>query len=290
MFKNSVINIEISDDIEQSLIFAKSNGFEAIEIHSAWGKNIETMNKDELKKLNRMVKKHALKVSCISSTLFLRCFLDNRTETVPEIRAFQTISGDYTFHLKSLIHAFHAADILGAPIIRVFGFQKEPELIEETFSLAVERFLLPAEMAKKAGFILAMENCPFTSFGWGKNAARLVKKVDSKNLRLLWDPAGGVRAGEPDCIQAMSTIIPLLAHVHAKDFLPNSNNGGRYLKLGQGIVPWNIILQELVNKKYEGAISLEPHFRGSDGSKTSAILESQIALQEIISNLAYPNK
>jgi sugar phosphate isomerase/epimerase len=135
-----------------------------------------------------------------------------------------------------------------------------------------------------------MENCPYTSFGWGKNAVRLVQLIDSPAFRLLWDPAGGVRAGEPDCIQAIQAIMPLLAHMHGRDILPTSDGKGRYLAIGQGVVPWKIIFQELINQKYEGAISIEPHFLGSDGSKAGAVLESRNAMQEILSTLVHPEE
>ena len=285
MFKNSVINIEISSDIEQSLEFAQSNGFESIEIHSAWGKNVEFMDTDELSRLDSLVKAHGLKVSCLSSTLFLRCFLDDRLGVAPEVRGFDAIPGDYNFHLRALQRAIQAAEILDAPLIRVFGFKKEAETTDKVFEMAAEKFRKPAEMAKGAGKVLALENCPHTSFGWGVNAARLVSMIDSPHLRMLWDPAGAVRAGEPDCIQAMADIIPLLAHVHAKDIQPDSDAEKRYLCIGKGVVPWHIIFKELIKQKYEGAISLETHFLGSDGLKPSAVLESRNAMLKMISTL-----
>ena len=286
MFKSSVINIEISNDIEQSLEFAQANGFESIEIHSAWNKNIEFMEKDELSLLDRLVKAHGLKVSCLSSTLFLRCFLDDRLDVVPEVRGFNAIPGDYNFHLRALKQAFQAAEILGAPVLRIFGFKKEDETTDEVFEMAAEKLRKPAEMAKDAGKILALENCPHTSFGWGVNTARLVNMVNLPNLRMLWDPAGAVRAGEPDCIQAMPDIIPLLAHVHAKDIQPDSEADKRYMCIGKGVVPWPVIFRELIKQNYEGAISLETHFLGKDGLKSSAVLESRDAMLEMLSKFA----
>lgn len=282
MFKSSVINIEISDDIEKSLEFAQSNGFESIEIHSAWGTNVEFMDMEELERLNKLVKAHGLNVSCLSSTLFLRCFLDDRLGAAPEVGGFNAIPGDYNFHIRALQRAFQAAEVLGAPLVRIFGFKKEDQTTDEVFTMAAEKFRKPAEMAQQAGITLALENCPHTSFGWGVNAARLVKMIDSPALRMLWDPAGAVRAGEPDCIQAMSDIIPLLAHVHAKDIQPALEGEKRYLRIGQGVVPWRIIFQELIKQNYEGAISLETHFVGSDGLKTSAVLESRDAMREML--------
>ncbi len=207
MFTNSVINIEISNDIEQSLDFAKLNGFEAIEIHSAWDKNVEFMDTNELSRLANLVKKYELKVSCLSSTLFLRCFLDDHLGLAPDVHGFNAIIGDYRFHLRALERALQAAEILNAQFIRIFGFKKEIDITDEVFEIAAEKLRKPAEIARDAGKVLVLENCPHTSFGWGENAARLINMIDSPNLRMLWDPAGAVRAGEPDCIQAMPDIL-----------------------------------------------------------------------------------
>ena len=288
MFNTSVINSEISNDIEQSLKFAQSMGFDAIEIHSAWGKNIETLDISEMRKLKQLVKSYNLKVSCISSTLFLRCFLDNHFELVPEVMGLQTISGDYNFHLNALQQAFIASEILEAPIIRVFGFQKENKLTEETFTMAAEKFRIPVAQAKEAGITLALENCPHTSFGWGKNAAKLVQLINSPAFRLLWDPANGVRAGEVDCIQSLPTIIPLLALVHAKDILQLPDGDFKYLAVGQGAVPWKVIFHELKKNKYEGMVSIETHFIDNDGSNAGAVKESFTSMNKILSTLSLP--
>jgi sugar phosphate isomerase/epimerase len=285
MFKNSVINIEISNDIDQSLAFAQSNGFESIEIHSAWDKNIELMDVDELSRLDGLVKAHGLKVSCLSSTLFLRCFLDDHLGIAPGVHGLNAVIGDYRFHLRALERALQAAEILDAPLIRVFGFKKEAVTTQAVFEMAAERFRKPAEMAKAAGKVLALENCPHTSFGWGVNAAKLVSMVDSPGLRLLWDPAGALRAGEPDCIQAMPDIIPLLAHVHAKDIQPDAEADKRYMCIGEGVVPWPTIFQELLDQHYQGAVSLETHYLGKDGKKSSAVLESRNAMQKMLAAL-----
>lgn len=285
MFKNSVINIEISNDIEQSLEFARSNGFDMIEIHSAWDKNVEDLDMEELSRLDSLIKTHGLKVSCLSSTLFLRCFLDDRLEPATEIKGLKAIVGDYQFHLRALERALKAAEVLDAPLIRVFGFKKEEEITDEVFEMAAEKFRKPTEMAKEAGKVLVLENCPHTSFGWGLNAVRLLKLINSPNLRLLWDPAGAVRAGELNCIQAISDIIPLLAHMHAKDIQPDLESDKRYMCIGKGVVPWSTIFKELIYKNYEGAISLETHFLGKDGLKASAVLESRDAMKNMLATI-----
>lgn len=285
MFQTSVINIEISKDIELSLEIAHNLGINQIEIHSAWGKNIECLEENELKKLKKLVDKYGMSVPCISSTLFLRTFLDGRDNEAPEVGGFPAISGDYNCHLEKLQQAFRAAEILESSLIRVFGFQEADELNENTFALAAEKFSMPAKQAQEAGYTLVMENCPHTSFGWGKNAAKLVRMVNLPAFRLLWDPAGGIRAGEPDCIQSMPEIMPLIAHVHAKDILMLPDGGREYLAVGKGQVPWRTILKALIEQHYSGAISLEPHYLGEDGTKSGAVRETLDGMEEILSSL-----
>lgn len=280
MYQTGVINLETGLEIEQALDFTQSLGLDQIEIHSAWGTHVEALEREELVKLREMVKARALHVSCISSTLFLRCFLDDQPEGAPEIRGFPAISGNYPQQMQALNQAFVAAEILQAPLVRVFGFHKQ-EPTPETFSAAAEKFRPPAEAARMAGITLVLENCPHTSFGWGVNAARLVQMVDSPAFRLLWDPAGAVRAGEPDCLQALPEIMSVMAHMHAKDILVLPDGGRQYLAPGRGDLPWGVILREILRQEYRGVISLEPHYTGPDGTKAGAVRESYEALQQI---------
>lgn len=283
MFSTSVINTEIGDNIEQSLKFAQANNFDAIEIQAVWGKHIETVEKDDLNKLRELVNAYELKVSCISTTLFLRSYLGDCQRIAPEIKGLPAFAGNHDAHIKGLQQAILAAQILEAPSIRVFGFQKEAVLTEETFIQTAEKLQTPIELAKKAGITLAIENCPFSPFAWGINVVKLIQMIDSPAFRLLWDPANSVRAGEPDCLQAIEDIIPLVAHVHAKDVLMLPDGGRRYLPIGQGGVPWKTIFQKLISSNYDGAISLEPHFIDKNGSKTGAVKESLIAMKSVLS-------
>lgn len=287
MIDISVINSEISDDIEYSLKFTQDLGINQVEIHRAFGKNIENINEDEAKQLNGLLTKYDLQVSCLSSTLFLRTYIDGREDEAPEIKGFTAAPGNFKTHMDRLPHIFRIAEILDTPFIRVFGFQKISEFNDVVFAHAVDRFSQPAKIARDAGYTLVMENCPHTNFGWGANAAKLVKAVNSPAFRLLWDPAGGVRAGEPDCIAAISEILPLTTHLHAKDIHILPGGGREYLAVGQGQVPWTTIMQELKKHNYSGAISLEPHYKGQDGTNAGAVIESYKGLDQIIQSI-YP--
>lgn len=281
LFKFSVINIEVSKNIKTALEFASSNGFEYIELHSAWGKNIETLSKGEILKLKQLIISYGLKVSCISSTIFLRCFLDDRNLVAPEIKGFDSISGNYDDHIKYLINAILAAEMLDAPIVRVFGFQKEPLINIQLLNKVVEKFEKPSKLAKEAGLILALENCPHTSFGKVDDAVKLIELIDSSSVRLLWDPANSLAAGAMAGYQNISSLLPFLAIIHVKDFILNSEGKRIYVPAGEGELKWDGIIQHLKNTNFSGFLSFEPHFRGKDGSKASAILESKSSMQKI---------
>jgi sugar phosphate isomerase/epimerase len=107
--------------------------------------------------------------------------------------------------------------------------------------------------------------------------------LDSEWLQILWDPAGSVRAGEPDHLAAYSQLRPYLGHVHAKDIRidPTLEAGRAYVPIGQGMIQWPRILEWLIDDGYEGWISLEPHHVGPDGRKETAARASFSGLLEI---------
>ena len=111
--------------------------------------------------------------------------------------------------------------------------------------------------------------------------------VDSPWLKMLWDPCSGLRAGEPDILAPFPAIQPHLVHVHAKDILvdPALKRGRRYVPIGQGQLPWPQLLSLLLESGYTGAISLEPHHLGPDGTRESAARESVLGMQAVINKV-----
>jgi len=132
MYKLGVITDQVSMDFEESLRFIKDLGLEYIEIHALWNKNIEELSDEEVAEAKRLVKKYDLKVSLISSTLFLQCHLDESDKGFESIDDyFITISGDYNTHLKALQRCIELCDIFDSDKLRTFGFIQEKEYDDE---------------------------------------------------------------------------------------------------------------------------------------------------------------
>jgi len=273
MLRLGAIANELSPSTERAFTLAQEWGLSEIELHTVWEKNIEMLNDEEIGRLKDLLHKHQLHLCCLSSTVFLRCHLDDRDEPIEWHTSFRSINGHYAEHLHALERCLAIATVLEAPLVRIFGFWRTGPTLEETFQEAAERIRPGIRMAEAAGIPLALENCPHTYFDWGRRAARLLEIVDSPWLQLLWDPCNALRSDEPDYLEAYGVVRQRLAHVHAKDVRidPDLDQGRVYTPIGQGQVEWREILDCLERDHYEGVVSLEPHHVGPDGTlETSA--------------------
>ncbi len=159
MFKLGIITNSISQDIVHALDVAKQLGIRHVEIHSLWGKSIENLSDQEIRQVKEFITDRELEVSCVSSTVFLRCRLRPGEKIVWET-SFISSEGDYAAHIKMLKRAIEMADILETPLIRCFGFWKEDEMTASSWQEIVQKFQEPVRMVEEAGMTLALENCP----------------------------------------------------------------------------------------------------------------------------------
>ena len=183
MYKIGAITDQVSMDFEESLKFIKKLGLEYIEIHALWDKNIEELTDEEVSEVKRLVKKYGLKVSLVSSTLFLQCPLDESDKKYGPIDDyFITIYGDYDLHIKALERCIELCDIFNTDKIRTFGFLKDKELDDDNAVARIkEKLARPIEMAERAGLMLVLENCPHTYLQFGSLTKRVIEDIGSKS-------------------------------------------------------------------------------------------------------------
>jgi L-ribulose-5-phosphate 3-epimerase len=291
MFQLSAINSEISTDLNRALAIAKDFGLQSIEIHTIGGECVETLHPDEIQGLKKTLNRHGMRVCCIASTMFLRCPLEDH-DPIPDPINYQSIGGNYGDHLTALENALSIANELNAPQVRIFGFVRRGPTTEQVHQRIIERLDKPIRMAQAAGVRLVLETCPHTYLDWGVRAAYFANMVDSPWLKILWDPAGPIRAGEQDYMAPYPQLRPYLGHVHAKDILidPTFEGGRAYVPVGQGMIQWTQILGRLAEDGYDGWISLEPHHVGPDGSEESAARASFKSLDGIYQSLRKVNQ
>jgi len=292
MFKVGIITDEVSMDFEYALRVIKEWEVKYIEIHSLWNKTVENLNEREVERAKRLIKKYQVIVSNISSTCFLFCPLSDAEELrhMRNIREdFIAVWGDYSEHLSYLKRSIKLAQMFETNLVRIFGFRRmnpSRQLDERILNKIVDKLREPAKIAEQSGITLILENCPFTYLGEGRLTSKILKKLNSKNIKLLWDPANVLAAGGEPYPNDYQFVKNHLVHLHIKDVVVDKANGQiKKVPVGKGSMNYREILQGLYQDEYQGVVSLETGCKGEDGSRKSGIKESLIQLREIMSGL-----
>jgi sugar phosphate isomerase/epimerase len=284
MFKTGIITDQVSMDFEESLKAIREFKIEYIEIHALWWKNIEELTDDELSTVKKLIDKYELKVSNISSTCFLQCDLDDDSKI--EIKAFDdyfiTVFGDYEQHLKYLEKCIKCCHIFGTDKLRIFGFRKLKKYSNKIIDQIVNKLEKPVNIAKKQGITLILENCPWTYLPNGKLSSEVVKKIDSPNLKVLWDPGNAFVSGTEPYPNDYLKVKDYLGHIHAKDF--KRNNKEHTQIFGEGDINYQDLIGSLIESDFQGVLSLEPEHESKIGGRIESCRQCVFGLRDIFKN------
>lgn len=282
MFKTSIITDQVSMDFEYALQYIKKLGVEYVEIHALWDKNIEELTDEEISKAKDIVKKYNMKVSLISSTIFLQSHLiENDVEFKPLDDYFITIAGNYDFHIQALKKCIRLCEIFETNKLRTFGFMEEEKIAEEKLiGLIKEKLAVPVELTKKAGLELLIENCPHSYLPTGRLSGKLIKEIESDNLFALWDPGNALRAGGRPYPEDYESIKDSVKYVHIKDV--NSDKNPQMVPVGEGIIEYDKIFRRLLDDGFTGYISLEPEYVDAVGGRPEGCRKSLQGVRRIL--------
>jgi L-ribulose-5-phosphate 3-epimerase len=285
MFSIGVITDQVSMDFEKALQFIEDLGLEYIEIHALWDKNIEVLNEEEVSRAHRLIQKYGMKVSLISSTLFLQCHLEeNGKEFGPIDDYFITIAGGYDFHLSALKRCIELCRIFETDKIRTFGFIEEQTLDQRTaIQKVTEKLRGPVKIAEEAGVTLLLENCPHTYLQYGAGSVQVIQALNSKRFKALWDPANTLRAEGKPFPDDYRAIRGNIEHVHFKDL--SFEGAPHMVPLGEGMMDYRGIVGSLLEDHYSGTISLEPEYVADPGGRPEGVRRAYQGLRNILEEL-----
>ena len=247
MFKLSVITDEVSQDLEVASKFAESFDLNGIEIRNAWGKPPQNLL-GESDKIKGLLRKYELEVSAIASPFF---------------KADLSSSAEYARHLGILKDCIELAKTLDTNIIRGFTFWRNGSL-EDHIDEIVEKFQKPLEILEAEGMILGIENEPSTYVGNGRELSQFLSRIESKNVKALWDPGNDIwdPSGEVPYLDGYSYVRGKIIHVHIKDGVRKGEKGKhQFVPFGEGEVDYRGQLKALKDDGYTGYLSLETHWR-----------------------------
>jgi L-ribulose-5-phosphate 3-epimerase len=189
------ITDEFSPDPEIAAAAMRAAGLETAELRVLWGRNILDLNDIELDRALAIFSKQGLAIDSIASPLF-KCVLPG---DAPLDRRFErdvfNAAYDFADQARLTNRAFDIAHRCGAGIVRVFSFWRtaQPETV---FERVVDLLMDLAEQASDADLTIGLENEHACNIATTREAARVLAALDHPNLKIVWDPANALVAGE----------------------------------------------------------------------------------------------
>jgi sugar phosphate isomerase/epimerase len=254
----SAITDEIAPELARALDVCEELGLDGVELRTLDGIQIVDRAEDELASIRAELDRRGMTVSAVASP-FLKC---DRGEDQADV----------------LARAVRAAAVVGAPIVRAFGFWREPDPAAALPELG--RALREAAAGvHEAGLTLALENEHECNVATAAEARAALAAAGARELRLIWDPgnAAMLDPGAWHGTGGLEAIVDRVAHVHLKDVTP----AGEWTRIGDGIVDFRSQLACLAAAGYDGWLSFETHYaRGGNGEL--ATRECVAALREML--------
>jgi sugar phosphate isomerase/epimerase len=263
----AAITDEFSPDIATAARSMAELGMRGAELRMVFGKNIVNLTDEEVDRASGIVRDHGLEIISLASPL-LKCVL-------PEGPDVDTRFGQDVFAAAATLadqprlaaRAFEIAGRTSARIIRVFSYWRTVEP-EACFARIVAALGELAEQASRHGVIIGLENEHACNISTGAETGRLMRALDHPNLKVVWDPANALVAGEQRPYPDGYAQIPggRIAHVHAKDCRVMDHQV-TWMPIGEGAIDWKGQVAALVRDGYAGWVSLETHWPGPGGDK-----------------------
>jgi sugar phosphate isomerase/epimerase len=230
---------EIDADPRVQCAVMRALGASHIEVRSAWGTNIVDLSEEQLAELASVLDEAGLKVSAIASPI-------GKVDVALPVE----------HEVERLGRALRAAEVLGAPYIRIFSFYYEGKSPEEVRDAVIERMTALVRRAEGTGVTLVHENEKDIFGDIPERVSDIVESVGSPSLRLAWDPANFVQVGVKPFTEGYELLRPHVAYLQVKDALFAD---GRVVPAGEGDGEVLATVEALRDSGYTGFASLEPH-------------------------------
>lgn len=271
--KPCIVTDQISQDFQLACSIISEQGINHVEIHTLWGKTIELLDDDQIRKAKSFLDFYDLKVDCLASTFFLMTPLypdDILKDFNPK---FNILRSDYDSQLDILKRTILTAKTLGCSRLRIFPFYAPVNRLilgtPKDIETMCERLMPAVRLAQEAGITLLLENCYHSHLPKGLLTLELVRRIDSPHLKLLYNPANSYRASkeriplgyrEAAPVEELKAMLPWVDHLHFKDYhyVEGLNQPYQHAPLGKGEVPYPQLLSMLKEAGYMGSLSCEP--------------------------------
>jgi len=253
-------------DLARALQAMMDTGMAGVELRMVYGKNIMNLSDGELETARAEAAAKGLEVVSIASPL-LKCVLPD-SPAVDERFQHDIFASQHTFEDQPALarKALRIARMMGARIVRVFSYWRTVAP-ERCFERIVEALRGLADQARQEDLIIGLENEHACNIATAAEAARVLQALDHPNLKLVWDPANALCAGENPFPSGYRRLdASRIVHVHAKDCRMEGHKP-LWGPLGTQTVDWKGQIEALLADGYAGYIHLETHWSGPGDNK-----------------------
>ncbi len=253
-------------DLDAALKPMHSIGMTGAELRVVFGKNIMDLTDEEVTRATDMCGAKKVSILGIASPI-LKCVLPGGPAVDTRFQQ-DSFNAKYTFddQQRLLDRAFRLCEMTGAKMIRVFSYWRT---VEPTacFDAVVEALDGLAKQGAKQGVTIGIENEHACQIGTAAESRAILDAVAHENLKLVWDPANALVAGEDPFPHGYGLLpVDRIAHVHVKDCHMDGHTP-IWGPVGTRHVDWKGQIAALVADGYRGYLSLETHWPGPDGDK-----------------------
>jgi len=218
---------------------------------------------------------------CSSSIIaeIKQCAQDNHIDIIcltPYNSHFNSLDEDVRQkEIEAIKKVIGYCDYLGARYIRIYGGNLEAgdtENIETKRKKLIESLRHLGDLAAEKGVTLVVENHFNTMTVSAKDSAALIRDVNHKAVRILYDQANLTFTENEDYEEAIRIQQQYVSHIHVKDLVfqegkafassdvarPNEDERNVHTRIvGEGIIKWSEILKMVKKQGYDGWLSLE---------------------------------
>jgi len=238
-----IVSDEVSAIFREAVGLAKNWGVSLFELRCLRTGRIPNVDRSDIHEVLDIVGSGKIKITALSPGIFKH-----------------SVSQQYEIEheLDTVLPATIAlAKELGAPLIIVFGFIREPNEPTGNFGKAVEYMSKAVHIAEQHDVRIAIENEPGFWCDTGSATARFVKCAGSKALGVNWDPANAVGTGERPFPEGYRAIKDFVFNIHVKDTRENALV--RCVPVGEGVVNWREQLRALSKDTALRHVTIETH-------------------------------
>jgi sugar phosphate isomerase/epimerase len=289
--KIGAITNHISEDLEYSLKVLRELKLTYAEFCGAWNLSAGCHDDAQTEEIVRLISASECPVSAVSPRSF---YMLPVLTTEPTDEGFQQ-------DLDAFRRSIALAKRLGTKLVRAMPFQRPPVIFG---AHGAERFLAnqnrawpkllklyedPLRIAEESDIVIAVETGFDTMLSSCSLAARMVREMGSKHLRIMLDTGNNLYSTEIPYPEAYDQIREYLVHIQLKDARVDVKNGTvEFCALGDGdmaeyLVP---LANALRADNFAGVVSLENVYRPEGDSLEESFRRSVGRFVEVFGSAA----